>query len=265
MSVVQQQFDANGQPITEEKGNPVLDALGNLVGTAGMMGLGFLGARGLKGLGKGLGKGAKGLGKKTKPAAGLGAKAVSPTSGMSGKKPPRINTTRPPDMSSSIRPPPYPGTPTLPPYSKVAPKVPFGKKPAPPPSMLNKAKSAVKRTIRKITPKSTPKKSTRKPPPPPYKAVTGGPPIKPPRKRHSDKNKPWNALKSSYKVQKSEAKGKGFTGEVFKKGEIKKSAPAYKLSQKRDKPLPAPPKPPRRRPAPPAYSPGGLPPYSLMA
>lgn len=237
MSVVQEQFDEEGNPIMDEeqeaKGNPILDALGNLVGSAGQAVLGYGIARALGGVGSSSGRKGKNkstpkglVGKKQNAPSGLGKNAVL--------EKPRINTGRPSGMSSSIRPPPYPGTPILPPYSLKAPVVPFGKPAAPPPSLFNKIKSKVNRTIRKIAPPK-PKPTGKRPPPIPYKVATSKtPPPKPPRKRAGDRNTALQAFRTTKNVMKSEKKVKGMTGDVFKRSE------AYL-----NKPLPPPPKPTR--------------------
>lgn len=231
MSVVQDQFDEDGNPILDEEeeaqGNPITDALGNFVGSAGQALLGFgiakaLGARG---------GGRKGGNKASKK--GLKPKTQSTPSGLGKNAVPRINTSRPAGMSSSIRPPDYPGTPILPPYSLKAPVVPFGKPAAKPPSLLNKLKSKVNRTIRKIVPPK-PKPTGKRPPPMPYKLATSKTaPPKPPRKRAGDRNTALQAYRTTKNVMKSEKKVKGMTGDVFKRGEIF------------NKPLPPPPKPTR--------------------
>ena len=236
MSAVGSQFDTNGNPITDQQnasdGNPITDALGNLIGQLGQVGIAYLLARGASGagkLGKKTGSSSTGMGKVSKKTGGTNK---PPSLGGGGKPKGQSIHINPPE----IPPPPYvhtPATESLPPYSLTAPKVPFGKAPAPPPSLFNKAKSALSRTVRKIVP-SKPSYAGRKPPPMPYKLATQKlPPPKPPRKRAGDRNGPLQALKTSFKVQKGERGTKGFTGQAFKAGEIF------------NKPLPPPPKPAR--------------------
>lgn len=202
MSVVHYGFTPQGQPIEEEKEeetSPLKDALGNAIEAIGQ---GVMMRSMMGGGGK--------LGRNQKPKMGTVSKKVPKTT----SSPYTALKTKMND--------------TLPPYSKTAPKVPFGKAPAKPPSLLNRAKSAVSRTVRKALPKPTPKKSTRKPPPIPYKVATQKmAPPKPPRKRAGDPNSALKAFKTSLSVQKSER-----AGAPKKTGFLKSLKTSYQTAKK---------------------------------